>query len=87
MLANFQHPPGAEARSFIASPTVLLTPNFQIQYGPAEYSGPGEIAAVQARAEAFVTGCEADYATLCVWFGVAVGSRTRRFQPRRHHAD
>jgi hypothetical protein len=56
------------------SPIVLLTANFQIQYDPAEYSGPDEIGAVQARAEAFLTGCEADYATLCGWFGVAVGA-------------
>jgi hypothetical protein len=54
--------------------TTLLTSNFQIQYDPAEYSGPGEISGVQKRAEAFVTGCEPDCAVLCEWFGVAAGA-------------
>ena len=54
--------------------TILLTSNFQIQYDPAEYPGPGEISAVQDRAGAFTTGCEPDYAVLCEWFGVAVGA-------------
>jgi len=54
-------------------PAVLLTSNFQIEYDPAEYPDPGELAGVQARAQAFATGCEPDYAALCGWFGVAVG--------------
>jgi hypothetical protein len=54
--------------------TVLLTSNFQIQYDPMEYSGRGEFSGVQARAKAFLTGCEPDYTTLCEWFGVAVGA-------------
>ena len=54
--------------------TTLLTSNFQIQYDPAEYSGPGEITRVQKRAEAFVTGCEPDCAVQCEWSGVAAGA-------------
>jgi len=54
--------------------TILLTSNFQIQYDPAEYPGPGEISAVQNRATTFEGGCEPDYAVLCDWFGVAVGA-------------
>lgn len=53
--------------------TILDTPNFEIQFDPAEFSGPGELAGVQNRATAFGNGCEGDYATLCGWFGVAVG--------------
>jgi len=54
--------------------TTLLTSNFQIQFDPAEYPGPGELSGVQERAAAFETGCEPDYAMLCEWFGVAVGA-------------
>lgn len=54
--------------------TSLLTANFHIQYDPVEFSGPGEFAAVRARAEAFVTGCEPGYAMLCERFGVAAGA-------------
>jgi hypothetical protein len=54
--------------------TTLLTSNFQIQYDPAEYSGPGETSGVQKRAEAFVSGCEPDCAVQCEWFGVAAGA-------------
>jgi hypothetical protein len=54
--------------------TTLLTPNFQIQYDPAEYPGAPELAAVEQRAEAVVAACEPDYAVLCEWFGLAVGA-------------
>jgi hypothetical protein len=54
--------------------TTLLTSNCQIQYEPAEYSGPGETSGVQKRAEAFVTGCEPDCGVLCEWSGVAAGT-------------
>jgi hypothetical protein len=53
--------------------TTLLTPNFQIQFDPAIYPGPGELSAVQNRAAALETSCEPDYAVLCEWSGVAVG--------------
>jgi hypothetical protein len=54
--------------------TTLLTSNFQIQFDPAEYPGPGELSGVQERAAAFGNVCEPDYAVLCEWFGVAVGA-------------
>jgi hypothetical protein len=54
--------------------TTLLTPNFQIQYDPADYPAPGELAAAQQRAQALVNGCEPDYAVLCERFGVAMGT-------------
>ena len=52
----------------------LDTPNFQIQYDPTAYPQPGDLSAVQQRAQALSGVCESDYATLCEWFGTAVGA-------------
>lgn len=52
----------------------LFTSNFQIQYDDSEYTGVGELAAVQSRALAFKNVCESDYSQLCGWFGIAVGA-------------
>ena len=49
------------------------TEKFQIQYDPAEFSDPGQDVAVEKRAQALLNACELDYATMCGWFGVAVG--------------
>ena len=47
--------------------------NFQVQFESTEYT-PNELLIVRPRAQALPNGCEADYATLCGWFGVAVGA-------------
>ena len=54
--------------------TKFFTSNFQVQYDPVEYAQSGELALLQQRAQALLTVCEADYSTLCGWFGVTVGA-------------
>src|SRR5947209_8765098 len=46
--------------------------NFQVQFENTEFK-PAELLNVRARAQAVLNGFENDYATLCNWFGVAVG--------------
>ena len=56
------------------APTILHTSDFQVQYDPAEFTQPGELPQVQQRAQDLAAACESDYATLCEWFGIAVGA-------------
>ena len=54
------------------------TSNFVVQYETADRGAnvaytPDQLTAVQRRAQAILDACESDYATLCSWFGIAVG--------------
>lgn len=52
---------------------IFQSSNFKVQYEVADYT-QDELLILQPRARALPNGCEADYATLCGWFGVAVGA-------------
>jgi hypothetical protein len=47
--------------------------NFQVQYETLGYT-PDELLTLRPRAQALPNGCEADYTTMCEWFGIAVGA-------------
>lgn len=49
------------------------TKNFQVQFEVNDFSA-SEVLAVRSRAQYVQGHCEADYAVLCGWFGLAVGA-------------
>ncbi len=52
-----------------------ITPNFQIQFDPAEFTPSGELAAIRQKVQVIATVCESDMSTLAVWFGIVVSDK------------